>query len=204
MKNIKWKSLIITIVVCLLTIIPGLILWNDLPERMAIHFNIHNEADNFSSRAFAVFGLPLMMAALQIICCVINDVNAFKHGRRKKFELVTKWIIPIMTVILQTITLGYNLGWNIDIRKSVAVIIGIMFLILGNYMPKFDYVKDYNIETHKARKINRFIGFGMVSMGILMFVTIFLPPVYTIIWLFMLIPFTIISIIYSVMVCKKG
>lgn len=204
MKNIKWKSLVITSLICLLTIIPGLIFWNDLPESMAIHFDMYNRADNFSSRAFAVFGLPLMMVGLQIFCCVINDINAYKHGRRTKFETVTKWIIPLMTVILQIITLGYNLGWSIDIRKSVAIIIGIMFVVLGNYMPKFDYVKNYNIDTQKSRKINRFMGYGMVIMGILILFTVFLPPIFTIIWLFMLIPFTVISIIYSVIVCRKA
>lgn len=204
MKNIKWKSLVITSLICLLTIIPGLIFWNDLPESMAIHFDMYNRADNFSSRAFAVFGLPLMMVGLQIFCCVINDINAYKHGRRTKFETVTKWIIPLMTVILQIITLGYNLGWSIDIRKSVAIIIGIMFVVLGNYMPKIDYVKNYNIDTQKSRKINRFMGYGMVIMGILILFTVFLPPIFTIIWLFMLIPFTVISIIYSVIVCRKA
>lgn len=204
MKNIKWKSLVITSLICLLTIIPGLIFWNDLPESMAIHFDMYNRADNFSSRAFAVFGLPLMMVGLQIFCCVINDINAYKHGRRTKFETVTKWIIPLMTVILQIITLGYNLGWSIDIRKSVAIIIGIMFVVLGNYMPKIDYVKNYNIDTQKSRKINRFMGYGMVIMGILILLTVFLPPIFTIIWLFMLIPFTVISIIYSVIVCRKA
>ncbi len=204
MKNIKWKSLVITSLICLLTIIPGLIFWNDLPESMAIHFDMYNRADNFSSRAFAVFGLPLMMVGLQIFCCVINDINAYKHGRRTKFETVTKWIIPLMTVILQIITLGYNLGWSIDIRKSVAIIIGIMFVVLGNYMPKIDYVKNYNIDTQKSRKINRFMGYGMVIMGILILLTVFLPPIFTIIWLFMLIPFTVISIIYSVIECRKA
>ena len=203
MKFIKWKTLIITCIVCLLPILLGLALWEDLPDSIAIHFNFYNEPDNFASKEFAVFGLPIMMAALQIVCCFINDINAHKYGRRIKLETVTKWIIPVMSIILQVITFGYSLGWNIDIRKAVAVIVGAIFLVIGNYMPKLDYIKNYNIDTEKARKINRFIGFEMVIMGILILITIFLPPIATAIWLFLLIPYTIISIIYGIKVGRS-
>ena len=204
MKFIKWKSLIITCIVCLLPILLGILLWNDLPDTMAIHFNLYNEPDNFASKGFTVFGLPVLMAFLQIFCCFINDINAHKHGERKKFERTTKWIIPVMTVILQIITLAYGLGKNIDIRKIVALIIGIIFLVIGNYLPKFDYVKNFNSSTEKAKKVNRFIGFETVIMGLLMLSTIFLPPIATLICIFLLIPYAVISIIYAIKISRSN
>lgn len=200
MKFIKWKSLIITCIVCLLPVFLGIALWDNLPDTMAIHFNINNEPDNFASKGFVVFGLPILMILLQIFSCFVNDINAHKHGERKKFERATKWIIPIMTVILQIITLGYGLGWNIDIRKCVALIVGGIFLVIGNYLPKFDYIKNYDIDTEKARKINRFIGFETVVMGVLSIISIFLPPISTVIWLLLLIPYAVISAIYVIKV----
>jgi len=203
MKIIKWKSLIITCIVCLLPILLGIALWDRLPDTMAIHFNINNEPDNFASKGFVVFGLPFLMVVLQMICCIINDINANKHGERKKFERATKWIIPAMTIILQIITLEYGLGRNIDIRKVAATIVGVVFLVIGNYLPKFDYIKNYNIDTEKARKINRFIGIETVIMGILGIVSIFFPPIASIIWIFLLIPYSAISVIYGIKVGRK-
>lgn len=203
MKIIKWKILIATCIVCLLPIFLGIALWNDLPETMAIHFNIYNEPDNFASKSFVVFALPILMVLLQIICCIINDVNAHKHGERVKFERATKWIIPVMSMVLQVITLGYGLGWDIDIRKVVGLIVGAVFLVIGNYLPKFDYVKNYDLDTEKARKINRFIGFLTVIMGILILITLFLPANLTIIWIFLLIPYALISLIYGIKVGKS-
>lgn len=204
MKFIKWKSLIITSVICLLPIILGIALWDSLPDSMAIHFNINNQPDNFASKGFVVFGLPILMMFLQIFCCFINDINAHKHGERIKFERITKWIIPVLTVVLQVITLGYGLGWDIDIRKVVALIVGALFIIMGNYLPKFDYIKNYDIDTEKARKINRFVGFETVIMGFLFIVSVFLPPIATITCLFLMIPYTIISVIYGIKVGRKG
>ncbi len=203
MKYIKLKSLITTCIVCLLPILLGIVLWDNLPDTMAIHFNFNNEPDNFAPKGFVVFGLPILMVLLQIFCCFVNDVNSHKHGERKKFERATKWIIPIMTVILQIVTLGYGLGWNIDIRKITALIVGIVFFVIGNYLPKFDYIKNYNIDTEKARKINRFIGFETVIMGILSLLSIFLTPISTVVWLFLLIPYTVIGIIYGIKVGRN-
>ena len=203
MKFIKWKSFVITNIVCLLSILPGVILWEKLPEQMAIHFDINNNPDGFASRGFVVFGMPLLMVLIQTFCCIINDINAKKHGDRVKFERVTKWIIPIMTVILQAITLGYGLGFEVDIRRISALIVGVIFITIGNYLPKFDYIKNYDIDTEKARKVNRFIGFESVIMGLLFVVSIFLPSVFTVVCLFLMIPYAVIGVLYGIITARK-
>ncbi len=203
MKFFKWKVFAVTSAVCLLPIILGISLWNELPDTMAIHFNIYGVADNFASKGFVVFGLPVLMVLLQAFSCFVNDINAYKHGERKKFETVTKWIIPCLTVVLQVITLGYGLGWNINITKAAALIVGVLFLVTGNYLPKFDRIKNYDVDAEKARKINRFVGYETVVMGILFIITAFLPPVSTAICLLLMIPYAIIAVVYGIKVGRK-
>ena len=204
MKFIKWKSFIITSVVCLLPILLGMALWESLPDTIAIHFNVSNEPDNFASKGFVVFGLPFLMVLLQFFCCFINDINAHRHGERIKLERATKWIIPVMTIVLQITTFGYSLGWIVDIRKIAAFLVGGIFIVIGNYLPKLDYIKNYDIDTQKARKINRFLGFETVIMGVLMLITIFLPPAATVISLLLMIPYAVIGIVYAIKISKKS
>lgn len=199
-KIIKWKFLLVSCLITLLPVLLGVALWNSLPESIAIHFDMYNRPDNFAPKWFAVFGLPVMMVILQTISCVITDFNSAKHGERKKFENVVKWIVPVLCIVLQVITLGYNLGWAIDIRVSAMLLVSIMFLVMGNYQPKLDYVKHYDCDTQTARKINRFIGRLMVIMGILGIVSLFLPPVASIVWLILLIPFAITCVVYGIVV----
>ena len=55
------KVLIISSIVTLLPIVAGLILWNQLPEQIPTHWNASGEIDGWSSKPFAVFGLPLII-----------------------------------------------------------------------------------------------------------------------------------------------
>ena len=65
-KNLK--VLIITSIVILLPILAGLILWNQLPEQIPTHWNAAGEIDGWSSKPFAIFGLPAIMLAAQWLC----------------------------------------------------------------------------------------------------------------------------------------
>lgn len=198
MKNIKWKILIITCIVCLLSILPGVLLQENLPADMAIHFDISGEPDNFAPKGFVVYGLPCLMMLLQFFCCVVSDINALKYGSVPKLEMVTKWILPVIAVTLQIVTLLFNLGWGVDIRKVVFLIIGFVFLTVGFYMHKVNYVKNLKVDAETARKINRFFGIEMKVIGSLALITVFLPPVSAIVWLLALIPVIITGVVYSI------
>ena len=62
--------LILSLLVILLPMGLGLFLWNQLPDQVPIHFGLNGQADNYAGKAFVVFGLPLLMAALQVLLLV--------------------------------------------------------------------------------------------------------------------------------------
>ena len=64
--------LILSLLVILLPMGLGLFLWNQLPDQVPIHFGLNGQADNYAGKAFVVFGLPLLMAALQVLLLVVT------------------------------------------------------------------------------------------------------------------------------------
>ena len=204
MKTIKWKVLLLTCAIILLPVLFGLSVWNQLPEQIAIHFDINNQPDNYASKAFAVFGLPLIMVAFQVFCCLMTDFGVQRYSGNKKMEQLSKWAIPAVTVVLYVITIGYSLGWAIDIRRTAVFLVGAMFVVMGNCLPKLSYVKHYNFEPEVAKKINRFTGFGMVIMGVLGLLSILLPEKASMLWLFLLIPYGVITVVYTLIMAGKS
>lgn len=68
------KMLLLTSIITLLPVFIGLFLWNQLPDSVATHFGLDNQPDGYSSKAFAVFGLPLILLAVHLVCVVATKI----------------------------------------------------------------------------------------------------------------------------------
>ena len=201
MRKINLKNLIITVIVCLLPIIIGVLFYNKLPESVAIHWGINNNPNGYFSKLAFVFGLPIMMAALQIFCCISSDLSDKNPEANKKAVTIFKWIIPILTIVLYIITIMYALGSNLDIRKIAMVILGIVFIVFGNYMPKVRgsyyinmkplWIK--NKDEKLANRVIKHIAYMLIITGILCILSILFEPIISII-------IVCISIIYTLVI----
>ena len=131
------KTLIITTIVTLLPMLAGVILWNKLPEQFPIHFNAAGEVDGWSSKAFGVFGLPLILVAFQWLCCLGSlklDPKA-ENLEGKVFSLVL-WIIPVLSVVLNALVYCTALGMDMNVQIIMPLLIGLLMVIIGNWLPK--------------------------------------------------------------------
>ncbi len=133
-KNLK--TLILTSVIILLPILAGLLLWNKLPDEIATHFNTQGIADGFSSKAFSVFGLPLFLLAVHWVCTVITSTDPKKQNISGKPLKLVFWICPLISVLVSGIIYASALEIELNIIMIMSAFFGILFIIIGNYMPK--------------------------------------------------------------------
>ena len=186
MKRINWKILIITSIICLLPIVMGVVFYQQLPEQMPVHFNFNNEPDNYASKNFALFGIPIILTLLQIMCCVVSDINKNKMTKEPRFITIIKWFIPILTIVVSTIIIEIPLGSTVDVRKSICLVMGILFILTGNYFPKMSYEfskgKIHPIPKNEEmyRKMTRMWGYTFVVGGIALLFSILFQPIYTV------------------------
>ena len=82
------------------------------------------------------------------------------------------------------------------------ILVGTIYVVVGNYLPKLDYVKNYNLDTYKARKINRFMGFASVIMGLLFMLSIFFDAIVSVIVLVVMFVCVLVCAIYALVVSK--
>lgn len=135
MKQNKTEK-IISIVLCLLPIVFGLLIWNKLPEEIPVHFNMGGTADGYSSKAFAIFGLPCILAVLDAFCLFALGNDPKSAGHSKVLSRIMLWFIPALSCILVPMCLMLALGRKINISLFMNLLIGIIFVIIGNYLPK--------------------------------------------------------------------
>ena len=130
------KMLILTSVITLLPIFIGLLLWRQLPASVATHFGVDNQPDGYCSKAFAVFGVPVMMLFFHLICIVATNIDPKRKNISKKVFHVVMWICPVISLVNCNILYVYNLGYKLNIGFVCGLLVGILYLILGNFIPK--------------------------------------------------------------------
>ena len=133
-KNLK--ILLITTVVILLPIIAGLILWNNLPDEIPIHFNAEGVADGWGGKGVAVFALPLFMLAIHWICVFVTSLDPKSKNITSKNINLVLWITPVLSVFVSGIIYSFALGHELNINTIFPVFFGLFFIVIGNFMPK--------------------------------------------------------------------
>lgn len=138
MKNLKEhkKMLILTSIVTLLPILIGIFLWDKLPAEIATHFGANGQPDDWSSKEFAVFGLPLFLLVIHWICLICTSSDPKYHRINDKIFTLLIWICPVVSLFCSILTYGYTLNPNLNINTIGKAFVGIIFIIVGNYLPK--------------------------------------------------------------------
>lgn len=208
-SKIRWE-LIISSIICLLPIIMGVVLYNQLPETIATHFGLNGEPDGYSSKNFVVFGLPLLMFGLNIFLQFALNTDPKKQNMDKVLRSVAIWMVPVMSVMMSAFVLFKAIGNEVAIEVIVPVFVGSLFAIIGNYMPKTkqNYTMGIRLpwtldSEENWNKTHRLAGYLWVVGGILM-VVLSLLRLWTTWLLFVIIAvFAFIPAVFSYLYHKK-
>lgn len=178
----KHKTAVLSTLLCLAPIVLGLALYGQLPERVPIHFDMNGVPNGWSSRPVAVFGLPVLMAALNLVCHWGMDHARKKDGRKVAPDILINlvgWIVGILSVILVPMSLFLALGMEIPVHHILNVLLGVTFVIIGNYLPKCKMNPYIGIKlpwTYSSdenwRRTHRLGGFVWVVTGLLLLVNL--------------------------------
>ena len=126
--------LLITSCIILLQTAAGVILWDRLPEQIATHFGFDGQPDGYSSRAFTVFGMPLILLVLHWVCLLTSGKDGRVYSRKLRY--VVLFIVPAVSLLMTVICYGHALGLEFNVGRVVVPFVGMLLAVSGNYMPK--------------------------------------------------------------------
>lgn len=180
--------------VFIITLLIGIFIFSKLPTCIPIHFDISGEADNYGSR-WTIFLAPGINFAIILLAESLRKIDP-KSGTYKKFEpyyYKIHFIIALLMLGVQLLIISYTFGYEVNVSRIMPLIMGLMFIFLGNMMPKIKPNYFVGIKTSwtlASEKIwyltHRLTGKVWAIGGILTIFTVFLPNK-VIIWTFMII-----------------
>jgi uncharacterized membrane protein len=114
------------------------VVYPSLPARIPTHWGMDGEVDGWSDKMPGAF-LPLLIGfAVWLLLLGLRRIDP----RNRNYESFdgTFWILlnvlALFFTALTVVTLGSALGWPIDVDRMILAGVALLFLVLGNYMPR--------------------------------------------------------------------
>ncbi|HEU0053654.1 MAG TPA: SdpI family protein [Longimicrobium sp.] len=163
----------------------ALAVFSRLPARVPTHWDVHGEVDGWMNRFPGAFLLPLTaMALVTLLWWVLPRVDP----RRANFDRFGGEVnlfgnaLTLFFAVLEVVTIGVALGWPVDVSSVLMAALGLLFIILGNYLPRLrsnwwmGIRTPWTMDSERVwRDTHRVGGRAFVAAGVVTLVAALLP-----------------------------
>ncbi len=206
----KWKLWVSSLIIVLPSLI-GLLFYDALPAVLTTHWGADGAADGFSGKDFTLFVLPLVLLAFHWLCIWITFRDKSNKDQMDRVLGIALWIVPFVSIFVSGLIYGAALGVEFNLLSLTAAVMGLLFAVMGNIMPKVRRNSTMGIkvewtladeETWNAT--HRFAGKIWFFGGLIIMLCALLPiEIMMIAMMVILLVLVVLPVIYSYRYYKK-
>jgi uncharacterized membrane protein len=122
----------------ILAFVAAAALYDRLPASIPIHWNARGEANGFAPKSWGAFLMPGVMAAVYLLFGAIPRMSprGFRVERfRRVYEIFETTILAFLLLTTVLILLA-GVGVKVPMDRTMYAGIGLVFVVLGNFMGK--------------------------------------------------------------------
>jgi uncharacterized membrane protein len=130
----KWMPLLIIAT----ALVASAVAYPSLPERIPTHWNFAGEVDGWSPRAWGAWMMPVVIAFVWALMRWLPAIDPRRSNYDKfsgAFEEIMLSVMAFM-LVLHGITLAAALGYPLPMERVVPVGVGLLFIVIGNLLPR--------------------------------------------------------------------
>ena len=146
----KKKSNIYNLILTIIAFLIPIILYSKLPYAIPCQFSMSTgTVTNYMNKPIGAFFLPLIMALIWIGMLYLPKIDPRKSHYAKfarSYGLILCLILTFFFV-LQIVIILVSLGFNVPVNTIIPFALGILIIVIGNYMPKSKSNFFYGIKT---------------------------------------------------------
>jgi len=114
--------------------------WGQVPDgsRIPIHWGIDGEANGYAPKFLGLFLLPALIALMGVVFVAIPYLDPRRENQERS-SLARVWMLGAGLVVMCAVHVAAVLtvvGAPVDIGRVVVVAVGLMFIVIGNYLGK--------------------------------------------------------------------
>lgn len=206
------KEFIISTIICVLPLIFGLLVYKKLPQEIPTKWYSDGTVGQYMPKEFTVFGMPLFFILMNALVHFAMNTDPKRQNIGSMMRTLGKWIIPVLSVITVPMALLWGMGYRIPISRILPILLGILFVVIGNYFPKTRRSYTTGIKTpwtlnsdENWRRTHHVAAFLWIAAGIAMIAMAFLPQnIVQLVIVGMIIVLIVVPYAYSYTLYRKG
>ncbi|NLW41967.1 MAG: DUF1648 domain-containing protein [Tissierellia bacterium] len=182
--------------------------YNKMPDIIPTHWNFSGEIDGYSEKFNAFVLIPAGMVGANIFLNFMLDNDPKNRTQKNKAITIGKISMPVILLFILTIQTIFGLGREVKVNLLVDILMGVLFIAIGNYLPKAkrNYVVGIKVpwtlnSDENWNRTHRFGGVVYIIGGFLFIINSFINSS---IIVFLTIGALFLPIIYSFYLYTKG
>lgn len=190
MKKVMW-------IISFIALAGTAIVLQFMPDSVPMHYDLEGNIDRWGSK-YENLIFPVIILAVSLLCILLINYYKKKAGKtadekesagaRSNAKVIS--IVGIAMAVMYTVMQGFILYGSyteavsraerqaVDIGKVSAILMGILFIVLGNFMTKTRINSTVGVRISWSmyndntwRKSNRFGAFAIMVAGVLTIIT---------------------------------
>lgn len=157
--------------------------FSGLPSEMPVHWNAAGEVDTYAPKSVVLLtgALPLLLFGLQLLL-ERTKYGAANEARNSRVTGIAVTGAAMLVGVLHWLSVLHGTGHAVDMVLFVKAGVGLLFLVLGNYLPKLQPNAVIGIRfpwTMRSpqvwRRVHRVAGWAFAGLGAAFLAGAFLP-----------------------------
>jgi len=140
----RWQDTKPAFYTCLVIIILMLLIsvwaWRQIPPdtQLPIHWGINGQSDRYTGKFWGLFMMPVILTGMCILLFLVPLIEPRKRHLKLSMKAYNFILIAIVLLMaaLHIIIIISSLNKGISVNKTVPFMIGLLFIVIGNYMGK--------------------------------------------------------------------
>jgi len=127
------RRTLVSLGIVLLTAVGSLLVYQNLPQQIAIHFDSAGDPDNYVSKPLGTALLPALALAVTGLFAVIPRLDPLGENFaefERYYDLAAVVTVAILGYV-QALVLGYNLGYEVGIQQALAPVLALVGITFG-------------------------------------------------------------------------
>lgn len=114
--------------------------WTQLPAgaQVPIHWGIDGRVDGYAPKEIGLFMLPLVAAGIAAVFLLIPRFEPRRANLERSGQAYAAIWIAVVTLLggVHVLSVAIALGAALDVTRLILIGVGVLFVVIGNFLPK--------------------------------------------------------------------